>query len=110
MANSDPNWEELASLLLELTASEVKDFAESHDDEEYYGFFFDCHSEYGQVLLCVNTEEAHQRSLEEYRKRWAPKRCARSSIKYGLAIHLAPRSWAAVARSSSACPLAMTTF
>ncbi len=59
------DWNELENCLFNITVDAINQFASSHQDETFYGFAFDCNSEYGNVLLCFNTPESlRQRSIE----------------------------------------------
>jgi hypothetical protein len=63
----DIDWSHFESLLFDLTSRDVRDFAAAHLNETFYGFAFDCNSEYGNVLLCLNTEADLQRQAESYK-------------------------------------------
>jgi hypothetical protein len=52
------DWADLEKTLHSLCLHEIGKFAQSHRTETFYGFALDCHSDYGQVLLCLNTPEA----------------------------------------------------
>ncbi|MBT4867623.1 MAG: DUF4303 domain-containing protein [Planctomycetaceae bacterium] len=60
----DIDWNQFETLLAELTTREVEAFAASHATEPFYGFMFDCNSDYGQILLCLNTEAELQADAE----------------------------------------------
>lgn len=64
------DWGELEDLLVCLSTGTVKRFAADHPDEVFYGLGFDCHADYGQVLVCLNTREA-QREAEDEDDAWA---------------------------------------
>ena len=49
------DWDSLERTLLRLAEVDVREFARKHPHETFYGFAFDCNSEYGEVGLCVNT-------------------------------------------------------
>ena len=51
------NWGSLERTLLQLTEADLRRFAKRHAHETFYGFAFDCNSEYGEVGLCLNTKE-----------------------------------------------------
>lgn len=62
----DPiDWGELENLLVRLSTGTIERFAAGHPDEVFYGLGFDCHADYGQVLVCLNTREAQQESGDE---------------------------------------------
>jgi hypothetical protein len=50
-------WDSLEQTLLRLTKADLRQFAKTHRREVFYGFAFDCNSEYGEVGLCANTNE-----------------------------------------------------
>lgn len=56
---------ELEDLLVRLSSGTVKRFAAEHPDEVFYGLGFDCHADYGQVLVCLNTREAQREAGDE---------------------------------------------
>jgi len=49
--------DKLRTTLGRITSTAIAAFAQQHQSERFYGFAFDCNAEYGQVLLCLNTEE-----------------------------------------------------
>lgn len=50
--------------LVEYCVKEIRRFALDHTDEVFYAFAID------ENLLCLNSEEAAEESLNEYRERW----------------------------------------
>ena len=60
------DWPALEACLFRLSAREIRRFAAAHAAETFYGFMFDCNSEYGQVLLCLNTPESLRDSAVQY--------------------------------------------
>lgn len=50
-------WESLERTLMRLTTADLRQFAKKHPQETFYGFAFDCNSEYGELGLCANTNE-----------------------------------------------------
>lgn len=52
------DWPGLEDRLYTLCVEELRRFARSHRDETFYAFALDCNSEYGQILLCLNTPDA----------------------------------------------------
>jgi len=50
----------LRTILARVASEEVISFAERHQGEQFYGFAFDCNSDYFQILLAYNTEQALQ--------------------------------------------------
>lgn len=62
----DPiDWGELETLLVRLTVGTIERFAAEHPNEVFYGLGFDCHADYGQVLVCLNTREAQREAGDE---------------------------------------------
>jgi hypothetical protein len=49
------DWVSLEQTLFRLTEVDLREFARKHARETFYGFAFDCNSEYGEVGLCLNT-------------------------------------------------------
>lgn len=62
------DWVELEERLFRLVVYETKAFAQTHQQEVFYGYGFDCNANYGDVLLCVNTEEALFKRARKYGK------------------------------------------
>jgi hypothetical protein len=61
------DWSQFESLLFDIASLDISDFAVAHPGEVFYGFAFDCNSEYGNVLLCLNTESDLQRQAGSYK-------------------------------------------
>lgn len=59
------DWGELEGLLARLSSGTIARFAVEHPDEVFYGLGFDCHADYGQVLVCLNTREAQREAGDE---------------------------------------------
>jgi hypothetical protein len=51
------DWSSLERTLFRLATADLRQFAKKHPREEFYGFAFDCNSQYGEVGLCANTNE-----------------------------------------------------
>lgn len=62
------NWSRLENRLYDLSVDALRSFAAGHPDEVFYGFMFDCNGEYGDVGLCLNTEEDLRETI---RKRYS---------------------------------------
>ena len=62
------NWGAFETQLLDSTTRELTSFGAGNALESFYGFMFDCNSDYGQVLLCLNTEESLQKQAESYKR------------------------------------------
>jgi hypothetical protein len=59
------DWVELENRLVRLAVGTIDRFAVEHPDEVFYGLGFDCHADYGQVLVCFNTREAQREAGDE---------------------------------------------
>lgn len=59
------DWGELEELLVRLSTDTIDRFAVEHPNEVFYGLGFDCHADYGQVLVCLNTREAQKEAGDE---------------------------------------------
>ncbi len=53
----DIDWQDVESHLLLAATKELRHFGDAHRTEEFYGFAIDCNSEYGSLLLCLNTQK-----------------------------------------------------
>ena len=62
------DWPLMEKTLIDICLRDIKKFAEEHTDEEFYGFTLDCNSEYGDVLLCLNTKQDLRKQAEKYMK------------------------------------------
>lgn len=51
------DWPLLKRTLARLTMADLAAFARKHALERFYGFAFDCNSEYGEIGLCANTKQ-----------------------------------------------------
>lgn len=69
----DINWKELEKTLLSLTKNSIEWFGSEHEDEVFYGFAYDCNSQYGDAGICFNTED----SLRKLAKKMYPKMSAK---------------------------------
>jgi uncharacterized protein DUF4303 len=60
-------WKRVEDELYGASVDALESFARDHPGETYYGFMFDCNADYGEVLLCLNTEEdLAERSRRHY--------------------------------------------
>jgi hypothetical protein len=84
----DIDWQALERLLVELSKADIQRFAAEHRDETFYGFAFDCESEYGQVLLCLNTPDDLHRVAVQYSKGDTPGKAAWAEIHRKLSEKL----------------------
>jgi hypothetical protein len=54
----DPiDWTDLEDRLVALADHVIASFSKKHEGEAFYGLAFDCNSERGEVLVCLNTRE-----------------------------------------------------
>lgn len=53
--------------LLQFTCEKTAAFLAEHPSETFYAFTYDCNTEYGQVSLCLNSEEFFQEGLSRSR-------------------------------------------
>jgi len=54
----DPiDWKQLEDRLFDLAIREIDAFAKKHAGESFYGLAFDCDSESGEILVCLNTRD-----------------------------------------------------
>jgi hypothetical protein len=60
------DWRTLEDHLFSLAMADIRRFADAHRDEQFYGFAFDCNSDYGQILLCLNTQESLRETALQY--------------------------------------------
>jgi len=75
----------LETVLLDLSKSSLASFADEHRDEVFYAFGFDCNADYGDVLLCLNTESDFAKTSQEYIAKWSygPKELAELRRNFG---------------------------
>lgn len=64
----DVNFEKIEDDLLAFTTMQVDKFLVEHSGKTFYAFAFDCNAEYGEVNLCLNTEEDFVRTLYHYQQ------------------------------------------
>ena len=62
------NWRKAETTLFELASDDLRAFAAAHPDEIFYGFFLDCNSFYGDVLLHLNTATLLHQRVKESKK------------------------------------------
>ena len=73
--------------LLQFTCEKTAAFLAEHPSETFYAFAYDCNTEYGQVSLCLNSEEFFQEGLRWFdirRFHLAVKRSSKSSYYFPL--------------------------
>ena len=65
--------EQLANLqhhLLEFTQQALTEFLLAHPQETFSAFGYDCNVEYGEVVLCLNTQQGLVQALAHYQKHY----------------------------------------
>lgn len=60
------SWAPFEETLYRASAEQLKLFSELHANERFYGFTFDCNADYGEVLLCVNSEEGLRKTIHDH--------------------------------------------
>ena len=61
------NWSVVEEKLYTASTAALDSFLREHPAERFYGFIFDVNADYGEVLLCLNTEAAlHQWATSHY--------------------------------------------
>lgn len=60
--------DEIKIELLKFTTVEVEKFLRQNPGKVFYGFAFDCNTEYAEVNLSFNTEEDFETTLQEYQQ------------------------------------------
>lgn len=65
-----PDMQSLEDALVSLAVESVATFAAKHETERFYAFGFDCNAEYGDVLLCANTEADFANTAARYVEEW----------------------------------------
>lgn len=61
------DWPSIQATLFVLVRGDIEAFAPQHQSEEFYGFFLDCDSYYGNVLPCLNTAALLRHQAETYK-------------------------------------------
>lgn len=74
------DWGAFENRLFELSKVEIAAFAQAHADETFYGFGFDCNADYGQVFLCLNTQDDLRATAESSKERY-PNRYKTKSVE-----------------------------
>ncbi len=62
--------DKVEALLFELARKSIEEFFSSHAHESFYAFGFDCNAEYGDVLLCANTDAEFEKTKKHYVEQW----------------------------------------
>lgn len=65
-----PDLSKIEDVLVALATKSIDAFAISHANESFYAFGIDCNAEYGNVLLCLNTEEDFALTSAQYVAEW----------------------------------------
>jgi hypothetical protein len=50
-------WPKIERRLLRASKEALQSFASEYSHVSFYGFIFDCNADYGEVLLCLNSEQ-----------------------------------------------------
>ena len=58
---------QLKQAIVAFSIQGVERFLQANPGLEFYAFAFDCNAEYGEINLCLNTEEDFSTTLERYR-------------------------------------------
>lgn len=61
------DWQSIQATLFSLVRGDIEAFAPQHPFEQFYGFFLDCNSYYGDVLPCFNTPALLRHRAETYK-------------------------------------------
>ena len=67
------DWKRLEETLRRASAEAIGTFASAHGGESFYGFALDCNPDYGEVLLCLNTEAGLARTAAGHYADWSPR-------------------------------------
>jgi len=51
------DWRKVERRLLGASSKALEQFARDHPAESFYGFVFDCNEDYGEVFMCLNSEQ-----------------------------------------------------
>jgi hypothetical protein len=60
------NWKKAEDTLVRLATAEVQRIARHPVGEPFYGFAFDCNSDYGEVLISLNVPSALEQSARTF--------------------------------------------
>ncbi len=61
------DWQSIQATLFSLVRGDIEAFAPQHQSEQFYGFFLDCNSYYGDVFPCLNTTALLRNRAETYK-------------------------------------------
>jgi hypothetical protein len=85
------DWNQMEEVLYELSAHDIRAFAKAHSNETFCSFFLDCNADYGEVLVCLNTEEARAKSADYYHQKYPESyKSVESAIEM---LRLSPGDW-----------------
>lgn len=62
---TEPDYRADEETLFQATLLALKEFAETHPHEMFCSFAFDCNSDYGEVLLCLDTVEQSRQAARQ---------------------------------------------
>jgi len=63
------DWPKIEATIFSLASDDIRKFAAKHTDEVFYGFFMDCNSIHGDVLLHMNTPDKLRQGVEAARNK-----------------------------------------
>ena len=64
------DYERRMNELLGQIVEDTQKFLEENPTLKFYSVGFDCNSEYAEILLCFNTEESFQKTLNHYQEKY----------------------------------------
>lgn len=62
----EDSWTPFEETLYRAAAEQLKLFSNLHAAERFYGFTFDCNADYGDILLCANSEEDLRKTIRDH--------------------------------------------
>ncbi|MCP2040877.1 hypothetical protein L1281_001467 [Neisseria sp. HSC-16F19] len=78
---NDAKRQAVRDTLLQFSRQGVAAFLDAHAGETFYAFAYDCNLEYGEVNLCLNTEQGFQTALGELQAMYAEYRDNADAIR-----------------------------
>jgi tetratricopeptide (TPR) repeat protein len=65
-------WERFEQMLYAASCAALEAFAAEHASETWYGLIFDCNADYGDILMCLNTESDLAKCISEHYSHYGP--------------------------------------
>jgi len=65
-----PDLAQIEEVAFDLSVESIREFAAQHADERFYAFGLDINAEYGDLLLCLNTDEDFRETAKRYIAEW----------------------------------------